>query len=925
MAFTARCHPHAALAYVGCQVLLISIFFLADHQVSDQSDAFLRACSDNSCHASLAALLWICVRVLEGREGRGKEPSSGMMTSSCVLEICLSMLVGSLVDIDHFVAAGRFSLHAATHLTRRPAGHNLLCCGLLPAAPWSCNWCKVVYCLTRRLRICVIVFSAYLAHLLRDSVRRGLTLWPLVDGTAHPLPLAAIFAMYFVLPLLLVQLVAARAKSDAVEASVEVEIVTLGDIQTPAPGDYEIKDPSYRSPYRIPRSDHLSFGSGKTRFTEKQASPYFLLPLAQGLEVLSVFETMDSSIQQLLRQGCGRFLASWTTLFGRVSREGAWHSTVMLLQNLRRRDLQLDLVEHLGMASNACERDGEWQRSLQFLRNIEEMRVALRRRFHGTWRLEERGPAARRPQATDAGDQKQRLLNHLARTDQPELCRGAALALQGNFTLIPKEYRQIICAYGQVLCWKEALSVLEEMRAKGHCPALEHFAGAMMACDKAKQLKKILILLQEMQKSSILPDLMSYTALLSSSAKEKQWELALSTWCHMEFVDLVACSKVMSACAKAGKWWTTLALLRSLEERRLMPDEVIIGIALESLEKARKWQKALALLRSLEPPMSSPEPPKDFLGMTAEEWDELQSPWAEREEEDISDSEMEEQWQQFRALHQIGDERKADQELIETVDFLSDVPAAECIADVKVNHIMYGSAVSALCRGFQVDRAMQLLEETEMRHRGHQLSLHLFSAVASGCADLQRWAQALELLERSGELDVPFLNGIMWAMGRAGHWQRALDFRRLLRYEALRPTTVTLNILLTSAIEARASPFACQKLLDEMLPSRSRLQMANRECSPDKVTVGLLGQMRCLRLAEVFADFQPFDGPAPGDYKIPSKRHIQGGAGLKDKRKPMLVGSTTSSVGPGSYGGSTETMLLKKTYNVTTQARSSVA
>lgn len=85
------------------------------------------------------------------------------------------------------------------------------------------------------------------------------------------------------------------------------------------------------------------------------------------------------------------------------------------------------------------------------------------------------------------------------------------------------------------------------------------------------------------------------------------------------------------------------------------------------------------------------------------------------------------------------------------------------------------------------------------------------------------------------------------------------------------------------------------------------------------------GKTRFTEKQEVFADFQPFDGPAPGDYTIPSKRHIQGGAGLKDKRKAMLVGSTNSSVGPGSYGGSTETMLLKKTYNVTTQARSAIA
>eukprot|EP00930_Biecheleria_cincta_P084187 TRINITY_DN73681_c0_g1_i1.p1 TRINITY_DN73681_c0_g1~~TRINITY_DN73681_c0_g1_i1.p1 ORF type:complete len:646 (-),score=98.71 TRINITY_DN73681_c0_g1_i1:383-2320(-) len=51
----------------------------------------------------------------------------------------------------------------------------------------------------------------------------------------------------------------------------DVEVTKVGSFQTPAPGAYTInKEPNYRSPYRIPRSEHLSFGSGKTRFTEKQ-------------------------------------------------------------------------------------------------------------------------------------------------------------------------------------------------------------------------------------------------------------------------------------------------------------------------------------------------------------------------------------------------------------------------------------------------------------------------------------------------------------------------------------------------------------------------------------------------------------------------------------------------------------------------------
>lgn len=51
----------------------------------------------------------------------------------------------------------------------------------------------------------------------------------------------------------------------------DVETVKVGRFQTPAPGTYTINlQPNYRSPYRLPKAEHLSFGSGKSRFTEKQ-------------------------------------------------------------------------------------------------------------------------------------------------------------------------------------------------------------------------------------------------------------------------------------------------------------------------------------------------------------------------------------------------------------------------------------------------------------------------------------------------------------------------------------------------------------------------------------------------------------------------------------------------------------------------------
>jgi len=45
----------------------------------------------------------------------------------------------------------------------------------------------------------------------------------------------------------------------------------VGQTETPAPGDYMVeKSPNYRSIYRLPRQDHLSFGSGQKRFTGQE-------------------------------------------------------------------------------------------------------------------------------------------------------------------------------------------------------------------------------------------------------------------------------------------------------------------------------------------------------------------------------------------------------------------------------------------------------------------------------------------------------------------------------------------------------------------------------------------------------------------------------------------------------------------------------
>eukprot|EP00933_Yihiella_yeosuensis_P050270 TRINITY_DN48045_c0_g1_i1.p1 TRINITY_DN48045_c0_g1~~TRINITY_DN48045_c0_g1_i1.p1 ORF type:complete len:646 (+),score=101.20 TRINITY_DN48045_c0_g1_i1:182-2119(+) len=51
----------------------------------------------------------------------------------------------------------------------------------------------------------------------------------------------------------------------------EVQAVKVGNHEVPAPGTYEIlNEPNYRSPYRVPRTEHVSFGASKARFQGKQ-------------------------------------------------------------------------------------------------------------------------------------------------------------------------------------------------------------------------------------------------------------------------------------------------------------------------------------------------------------------------------------------------------------------------------------------------------------------------------------------------------------------------------------------------------------------------------------------------------------------------------------------------------------------------------
>jgi len=83
----------------------------------------------------------------------------------------LAFLAGTLVDVDHFLAAGSRSLWTATHLEKRPPTHSVTFALLVSGGG---------YLFSGTFITAWIVFAALSSHVLRDaSVGTAPILWPL--------------------------------------------------------------------------------------------------------------------------------------------------------------------------------------------------------------------------------------------------------------------------------------------------------------------------------------------------------------------------------------------------------------------------------------------------------------------------------------------------------------------------------------------------------------------------------------------------------------------------------------------------------------------------------------------------------------------------------------------------------------------------
>uniref|UniRef100_A0A023GD69 Transmembrane protein 267 n=1 Tax=Amblyomma triste TaxID=251400 RepID=A0A023GD69_AMBTT len=162
--------------YLLAAALTVAVSTTGDFITSQSKLPWLRALADNATHGLVALLCWVLV-------------SGGPLQAINIQDTLLCGLFGCAVDVDHFLAARSLKIEDATNLETRPFLH---CSSAVLASLSLVALMGKVYGSVQIYKVALIALVAVASHHLRDSIRRGLWLWPF--GSTGPLKLYTYYA-----------------------------------------------------------------------------------------------------------------------------------------------------------------------------------------------------------------------------------------------------------------------------------------------------------------------------------------------------------------------------------------------------------------------------------------------------------------------------------------------------------------------------------------------------------------------------------------------------------------------------------------------------------------------------------------------------------------------------------------------------------
>ncbi|CAE8719281.1 unnamed protein product, partial [Polarella glacialis] len=438
-----------------------------------------------------------------------------------------------------------------------------------------------------------------------------------------------------------------------------------------------------------------------------------------------------------------------TAVLNPLANKGLWDVSEKILLVMREGRVEIN-VFHASCVVSACEKGGQWQLALSYLRKLPQFALSPDRIVYnaaisackkgGQWQLslillKEMPLLALFPNEISYNS----AMSSCAQGAQWEV----ALALLREMPVTRVCINEVSCNAAITACekgsqWQLALSLLGEMPGATLSPDLFSYSSAISACEKGGQWPFALHLLREMPQSRVRPNEISYNAAISACEKGAEWTLALELLSEMLqstelHPDTISYNAAISACEKGGQWQAALQLMSDLARVRLMPDIITYNSAISACEKGGEWPRALTLLCELTHARLRP----DTISYNAA----------------INACKRGGQWQRALSLFR-------------------EMPHSK----VPANEFSYLAAIGACDRGGQWQRALGLL--AEMSKKGVAPHESSYNAAISACEESGQWQQALAVMSSMQQAQLK-PGGISWgsllsAMGRGASSEDAM-------------------------------------------------------------------------------------------------------------------------------------------------------
>eukprot|EP00929_Paragymnodinium_shiwhaense_P051030 TRINITY_DN25686_c0_g1_i3.p1 TRINITY_DN25686_c0_g1~~TRINITY_DN25686_c0_g1_i3.p1 ORF type:complete len:546 (-),score=133.94 TRINITY_DN25686_c0_g1_i3:47-1684(-) len=110
-------------------------------------------------------------------------------------------------------------------------------------------------------------------------------------------------------------------------------------------------------------------------------------------------------------------------------------------------------------------------------------------------------------------------------------------------------------------------------------------------------------LVREMREEQVLPDTISYNAVMNACARSAQWERAVGVlqdrWKQGKRVDQKTFNAAMNACEKARQWVMALHLLDAMSAAKALPGTISYSTTVSAVGRSGDWEKALWLFADI--------------------------------------------------------------------------------------------------------------------------------------------------------------------------------------------------------------------------------------------------------------------------------------------------------------------------------------